>query len=95
MNKQLKLPIKATSEYRGDHWAAKSDPFAITVYGATPEEAETRLMAAIDLFLRSPDERGKLEEYLTAHQVPFVLLDPNAPPVPRSYTRDLVIGLAA
>lgn len=92
--KNLKLTVKASSEFREDYWATKSDPFAITVYGATQEEAESRLMQAIEWFLAVLSERGKLEDYLTSHQIPFVLVDPDTKPAPRSITRDLVVPIA-
>jgi predicted RNase H-like HicB family nuclease len=72
MLKNLKLTIRASSELRGDYWATKSDPFAITVYGATQEEAEKRLFEAIKWFLAVLSEKGKLEKYLTSRQKPFV-----------------------
>jgi hypothetical protein len=69
MLKSLKLNIRTSSEFRGDYWATKSDPFAITVYGATQEEAEKRLMDAVKWFLTVLSEKGKLEEYLTSHKI--------------------------
>ena len=93
MLKSLKLNIRTSSEFRGDYWATKSDPFAITVYGATQEEAEKRLMEAVRWFLAVLSERGRLEEYLTSHQIPFVPVDPNAKPAHLNSARDLVVSL--
>jgi predicted RNase H-like HicB family nuclease len=93
MLKDFKLTIRASSELRGDHWATKSDPFAITVYGATQEEAEERLIEAIKWFLVVLSERGRLEGYLTLHQIPFVPVDPSAKPTPLNSARDLVVSL--
>lgn len=54
-------------EKREDRWAAYVEPFAITVYGNTREEAENRLRESIDIVVRnSPDLRG----YLDSHGVP-------------------------
>jgi hypothetical protein len=93
MLKNLKLTIRASSEFRGDHWASKSDPFAITVYGATQEESEKRLIEAIRWFLAVLSERGRLEEYLTSHQIPFVPVDANTKPTQLNSARDLVVSL--
>lgn len=93
MLKNLKLNIRASSEFRRDHWATKSDPFAITVYGATQEEAEKRLVEAIKWFLAVLSERGNLERYLTSHQIPFVPVDPGDKPTSLNSARDLVVSL--
>ena len=80
---------------RGDdgaeYWAAKSDPFAITVYGKTLREAESRLFQAIEVFVGALEEKGALEEYLTSRQIPFVRVD--KPPTKLSGTRELVVSV--
>ena len=54
-------------EKREDRWAAYVEPFAMTVYGNTREEAENRLKESVEFAVQhSPDLRG----YLDSHGVP-------------------------
>ena len=54
-------------EKREDRWVAYVEPFGMTVYGHTREEAESRLKESIDFVLNHfPDIR----KYLDSHGVP-------------------------
>ena len=59
-------------EKREDRWAAYIEPFGMTVYGHTKEEAESRLKESVDFALKHfPDIR----KYLDSHGIPHYITE--------------------
>ena len=70
-----------TLEQRESYWAAYIEPFAMTAYGQTREEAERRAEEGLDFCVRnSPD----LRKYLDFHGVPHFVTEDDSGPVRRT-----------
>ena len=66
---------------REDYWAAHIEPFGMTAYGDTREDAERRAEEGIDFCIRnSPD----LRKYLDYHGVPHYVAEDEVGPVRRT-----------
>ena len=70
-------------EKREDRWAAYIEPFGMTVYGHTREEAEARLKESVDFALKHfPDIR----KYLDSHGIPhYITEEEDVSPARRTY----------
>ena len=63
----VSFDLRVQVEERQDYWAARTDPFAITMYGDTGEQAEKRALEAALLLLKKHD--AQLADFLTKHRV--------------------------
>lgn len=71
----LKFELNVTVEEREGYFAAITKPFAITIYGTTPEEADKRVDEAIEFFLRPHSGTPKeLSDYLNRMGVKHVII---------------------
>lgn len=70
----LKLDVEVETEQRSNCFAAKTKPFAITVYAKTEHEAEERALKAVMFLLRQYSKTSnELRDYLTQKNVKHII----------------------
>ncbi len=78
----ISFSAAASFEQREDRWAAYIEPFGMTVYGQTREDAEARLLESVDFALKHfPDIR----KYLDSHGIPHYITEDDGAPARRTY----------
>jgi len=75
-NSTLGLKVEVLTEEREGYFAASTNPFAITVYGETEDEAEKRALDAVILLLNNYLSTHKqLSDYLNRMGVKHSIVD--------------------
>ena len=68
----LQFDIKVNVEKRADCWAAFITPFAMTMYGDTRDEVESRVREGVQFIIK---HHSHLVDYLRSHNIPFEYRD--------------------
>ena len=71
----IHFTAQVTSQQRENYWAAYVEPFAMTAYGETREDAERRLKEGVDFFMKNAPD---LRKYLDSHGVPHYVTEDDA-----------------
>ena len=71
----ISFNAQVTLEQREGYWAAYIEPFGMTAYGRTREEAESRLKVGVDFFMKYASD---LRKYLDSHGIPHYVTEDDA-----------------
>ena len=72
IKKMFSFDLDIKVEERDGYYAAVTSPFALTAYGDTEEQAEKRVLRAVDLLLEQRAKKvGELDKYLNHRGVKF------------------------
>ena len=73
--------VTVMSQERADGWVVKMPEFALTAYGATEHEAESKVQEGLDFLLKSYATEEGLREYLDWSGVVYRLVPRRQPKV--------------